>query len=191
MNVGIVLAAGRSTRFGRANKLLAPFRGKPLAAHAADAMRGVTLVHRLAVVQDEALVPVFEGFDIVRPEIGSGQAASVVAGVTRAMSMGAGRVLIALADMPFVDAALMQAVLDRCDDRFGAGAVGYMPPAAFPAARFADLLALTGDRGAGSLLRDLPEGALVAAPPLASLDIDTRDDLERLDQVSAQPQPRP
>lgn len=184
MIVGIVLAAGRSTRFGVDNKLLALFRGKPLVAHVAEAMRGVSLSRRVAVVQDDAMLPVFEGFDIIRPPSGSGQARSVIAGVSHAIGLRAERILIALGDMPFVDADILQAVLDKCDGDHGSAMSGRLPPAAFPAARFDELLALTGDRGAGGLLRDLPDRLLVPAPPFHALDIDTLADLERL---NAQP----
>lgn len=180
MNIGIVLAAGASTRFGADNKLLAQFLGKPLAAHVASAMRGVKVSRRVAVIQDDALLPVFEGFDIVRPRPGFGQAESVIAGVASAVGLQADKVLIALGDMPFVDGPLLQSVLDRCDKDLGSAIIGRLPPAAFPAARFGELLALTGDRGAGGLLRGLPEHQLVPAPILQTSDIDTLADLDRL-----------
>lgn len=187
MDIGILLAAGRSTRFGPENKLLAPVRGCPLLAHAAGAMRAVPLARRLAVVGDPALDALLDGFDLLRPPSGEGQAASVTLAVATAARMGARRVLIALGDMPDVDGALMHEVLARCGARGACATDGTRrtPPAAFPAARFGALLALSGDAGAGRLLRDLPDDACIAVPAAHLADIDTPADLRRVDSTGA------
>lgn len=181
---GLVLAAGRSSRFGAADKLLADFRGKPLAAHAADAMRAVALDHRLAVVADPEVGALFGGFEVLTVTApGAPQSRSLALGARRAKALGAARLLVALSDMPLVDAALLASVLARCTGaRPSAAADGarISPPACFPAARLDPLARLEGDRGAAALLGDLPGSALVEVRSGMLDDIDTRDDLVRL-----------
>ena len=54
-----------------------------------------------------------------------------------------------------------------------------MPPACFPAGWLSRLAQLTGDQGAGKLLRDLPPAQLVEASGLLP-DIDTPESLRQL-----------
>ena len=181
---GLVLAAGRSSRFGAADKLLADFRGKPLVAHAADAMRAVALDHRLAVVANPEVGALFGGFEVLTVTApGAPQSRSLALGARRAKALGAARLLVALSDMPLVDADLLASVLARCTDARPSAAVDgarISPPACFPAARLDPLARLEGDRGAAALLGDLPGSALVEVRSGMLDDIDTRDDLVRL-----------
>jgi molybdenum cofactor cytidylyltransferase len=182
--VGLVLAAGRSTRFGTQDKLLASYHGRPLASRAAAAMREVALDRRLVVTPSTEVAACFEGYEQV-PGAGplAGQADSLRAGVARAVDLGADRLLIALADMPLVDAGLLTVVLDTCTDTCASAATDgrrRMPPACFPGADLAVLARLQGDRGAGALLRALPDEALVTADAGILFDVDTIEDLARL-----------
>ncbi len=181
---GIVLAAGHSRRFGAEDKLLAPLDGHPVAAHAAAAMRTARVDLRIAVTRSDAVAALFAGFDIVQlPPEAEVQSDSLRAGVARARTLGATRVLIALADMPGVDAALLDSVAER-GLREGRAAVTdgarRMPPAAFGADAFDALMQVRGDSGAGALLRALPEAALVRAAPGQLADIDRPEDLAAL-----------
>ncbi|QUS37081.1 NTP transferase domain-containing protein [Falsirhodobacter algicola] len=172
---GILLAAGASRRFGPDCKLRALYRGRPLVAHAAAAMAAACPA-RIAVIADPALAPLLEGFRIIRIPPG-GQAASLRAGIA---ALHGGNALVALADMPHVTADLLRAVAARVGHDLPAAATDGqrpMPPACFPPAWFARLAALQGDRGAGALLRDLPPGQLIHAPPAALIDIDHPEDL--------------
>ena len=181
---GLVLAAGRSSRFGAADKLLADLGGKPLAAHAADAMRAVALDHRLAVVADRAVGALFGGFEVLTVTASEApQSRSLALGARRAKALGADRLLVALSDMPLVDAGLLASVLARCTDARPSAATDgarISPPACFPADRLDPLARLEGDRGAAALLGDLPGSALARARPPMLGDVDTRDDLARL-----------
>lgn len=177
---GLILAAGRSTRFGSEDKLLHPLSGRPLAAHIAFAMRAVRLDLRIAVVTNPAVGRVFHGYDVIETG-GGGQADSLRAGIHHARAMGADRVLIALADMPMVTSDLLTAVLDRCrSDQPSVATDGARrsPPACFPAAQFEALMTLNGDRGAGALIRDLPSESLVPTQPDCLWDVDTQSDLD-------------
>ena len=182
--VGIVLAAGRSSRFGEADKLTATFRGAPLAHYAAAAMRGAAVDHRIAVVR--GVVDQFDGFDIVYAREDAPQSESLKHGLRRAIALGADRIVITLADMPLVNAALIDAVVELAGaDGTAAATDGNRraPPACFPASAFPALLALDGDRGAGQLLAALPDNALVSVTELELSDVDTPADLSALERA--------
>jgi molybdenum cofactor cytidylyltransferase len=172
----VLLAAGRSTRFG-SNKLLAELEGKPLIRHAADTLIQAGFGWTFAVCTGET-APLLGDFEIVtnsKPE--AGQARSIRLGVQRAMETGCGAVMIALGDMPFVSAAHLDALLAATGEVVASAAVGKpMPPALFARARARDLLALDGDRGARDLLAS---ATLVHADPRVLRDVDTRDQLPR------------
>lgn len=180
--VGIVLAAGRSERFGPSNKLLAKFRGRPLAAHAATAMRAAPVSLRIAVISDPEVAALFDGHELVEAPRGCPQSESLGLGVTRAMELGAERIVVTLADMPFVTAELISDVVSRCAE-CGASASAdkgrRSPPACFSRQYFSALLEAKGDTGAGSTIRTLPTAALVHADGLLG-DVDTLEDLAAL-----------
>lgn len=179
---GVLLAAGHSRRFGPTNKLLATLRGIALVDHAARAMRASGVDVLLAVVSDDAVAARLNGFDIVRPpEPVPAQSDSLRAGVAAAALSGSDRVLIALGDMPFVTSKHLRAVMAQCDDTIPSATTDGTrptPPACFPRIAFGALLALNGDRGAGAMLADLPDDALVRAPTGMLRDLDTRDDFD-------------
>jgi molybdenum cofactor cytidylyltransferase len=174
----LLLAAGRSSRFGTADKLLASLAGLPLATHAVRTLREVPVGKRFIVMGERR----FEcpGFEIVtNPEPEAGLSHSLSLGVAAAESAGAHAVLIALADMPFVSKEHFARVLacHRAPDSRGASYNGArtMPPALFGADWFEKLKALTGDRGAHDLLAG---SEIVNADPDELVDIDRVDDLE-------------
>ena len=179
IRAGLLLAAGASRRFGPKDKLLSPLRGRPLIAHAAEAMRRAALDRRIAVIANPDLAPHLAGFEIVAVAPG-GQSDSLRAGLA-----AAGRpdlLLIALADMPFVSARHLDRVVAAASDTMPSASRDRgppMPPACFPAAWLPRLAALKGDRGAGPMIGDLPPAAVIeAAGQLA--DIDTVNDLARI-----------
>lgn len=171
----VLLAAGRAARFG-ADKLAAPLHDRPVGAHAAAMLAALPFGQHIAVVRGDA--PWVQGYTRVpldAPDAPQGR--SLALGVAAARAGGADAVLVALADMPLVPRAHIAALLAACDgdriaSRAGDGTV--MPPALFGARHFAALEALTGDRGAGALLRDAP---FVTLPPGTERDIDTPADL--------------
>lgn len=154
----IVLAAGASTRFG-ADKLLHPFAGRALAAHIADTLAGMPFGYRFAVVPTNAdrRAELFANrrFDIIaNADPGQGLSSSLALGAGMAAALGAEAMLLCLADMPFITRAHISLLVGAAGDR--PVATEHMgvrsPPAIFPAAMFADLMALEGDRGAKPLL---------------------------------------
>lgn len=180
--VGLLLAAGHSRRFGPTDKLLALYRGVPLVHHAAEAMRQAGFDGLIAVASKPDVVALLDGFSIIKPDVAvPEQADSLRAGVQAAQVMAADWLLIMLADMPNVSAEHLQAVVKRCGQSGSAStdSMHRSPPACFPASMFGDLMALSGDRGAGALLTDMPTDALVQMPEGALRDIDLPDDLAR------------
>jgi len=158
----ILLAAGSSRRFG-GDKLRAPWRGRPLWEHALAALTATPAVA-------ETLVVVQPGFAagplpprsrlVENPEHAEGMGASLRTGV-RAAGAGADAWLVALADMPALTPALIEALLACYRD---AGRPIAVPvcrgqrghPVVLGAGLREELLALTGDVGARGIIRAHP-----------------------------------
>lgn len=186
---GILLAAGRGSRFdpaGTRNKLLQVLPGgSPVAAASAQALlAAVSRVVAVVRLEDEATACLLRalGCEVVLcTDAGSGMAASLVCGLRQAQA--APGWLIALADMPYVRpatmAALAAAVADR-DDAIAAplhaGRRGN--PVAFGRAHLPALLALQGDQGARSILKNNPVKEMAVDDPGVLQDIDTPEDIQ-------------
>jgi molybdenum cofactor cytidylyltransferase len=186
---GVLLAAGRGSRFdpsGVQNKLLAPLAdGTPLARASAHRLL-ISVPRVIAVVRPgaEALAHVLNeaGCDVVfSSDAQRGMGASLAAGV-RASGDAEGW-LVALADMPWIATATVEAVTRT----LGAGASLVVPfyrgqrghPVGFANEHYDALAALDGDTGARALLAahqvtriDVDDWGVVG-------DVDTADDLKR------------
>ncbi|MBY0581785.1 MAG: nucleotidyltransferase family protein [Sphingomonas sp.] len=178
----VLLAAGRSLRFGSADKLEASWRGKPLALHAVAALRPIPFIGRVAIVSDTALDFGALGYRVIvnhRPE--DGLSSSLKLGVAAAQDLGAAAMLVALADMPRVSTMHFLHLLDageRADSVIASSdGARTMPPALFAAGRFSELAASHGDQGGRELIRN---GRHITAPPGELIDIDTTKELEQL-----------
>lgn len=178
----ILLAAGRSERFGDVDKLTQDFLGKPLAFHVVTTLESVPFQERIVVKNGTDLDFGKRGYRVIhndRPE--TGMSSSVKLGVACAQGMGADAVMIALADMPRVTAAHVFRLLDAANgvDAVVASSDGVKPcpPAVFGADRFPALLMLEGDKGARAMIAG---GKHVIATAQELLDIDRPEDLERL-----------
>jgi len=172
----ILLAAGLSRRFGPDDKLMSDRGGRPLVDHAAATLAALPFARHIAVVRAGAprlhALLVARGFAIVTndaPE--SGMAHSLALGIAAAGDAAAA--LIALGDMPDVPAMHFRALCAHVEPEYpvaaSLGLARVTVPAAFAAARFATLRALSGDRGAQGLLDG---GATVAIDPQLLADID-------------------
>lgn len=175
----VLLAAGNARRFG-ADKLMADFEGTPMGARVAHELVSVAAAAHFAVCQPDALIAAHYkrlGFDIVdNPNPGIGLSGSLHFAVEAAMRTSAQALLIALADMPFVGATYVEALMAACTDNVVASFDGNqpMPPAIFPRAYWPDLLATAGDAGARHILAGSEK---IPAPAGTLCDIDTPDDL--------------
>lgn len=184
----ILLAAGEGRRFG-CGKLLAPLDGKPLGLHSAATLKEIPFAAHIAV--SGANAPDFAGlgFEIVAPDADEpALSASIAAGVAAVADRDIAGVLIALADMPCVPAAHIHALIAAFEGEPVATIVEGrpQPPALFGMRQYSDLRALSGDRGAQSLLRHARALELSAAE---AFDVDTLADLETLRTTSLKAKP--
>lgn len=179
---GLILAAGRGTRFGPEPKLLAVLDGQPLVRHAALAALRAGLHPVLAVTghQSDRVTAALDGLDLAvvrNPAYASGLSTSLRAGLD-ALPAATRAVVVLLGDMPLVAPATIQAlaaafdgdqaaIVPTCKGRRG-------NPVLLAARLFPDLRRLTGDAGAGALLRARPDVLeLPVADPAILADIDT------------------
>jgi molybdenum cofactor cytidylyltransferase len=185
----IVLAAGSGSRFG-GRKLLAPWGqgvllDAALAAAFAAPARSVTVV---TGSDAEAVAAAARAFDprvriVHAADHAEGMGASLRAGIA-SLPADAGGALVFLGDMPRVPLR----VLAPLAEALAAGAPAAAPifqgrrgnPVLLGRELFPDLLKLTGDAGARSVLQGLGERlALVEAPDDGVLfDVDERGDLQ-------------
>lgn len=177
-----LLAAGRSTRFGVENKLLAPLGGRPLIGWAAATGLSVDAAQHFAVIapgfpQQESL----EGYALLpNPDAVEGMATSLRIAARHASELGASALLVLLGDMPLARPKHLTALLSVLTDdptrpvftRAPGGAP--QPPALFPATVFPAIAALSGDSGARGLARG---AAFIEAEPEQLIDVDTPADL--------------
>ena len=189
MIVGLLLAAGRSTRFG-GDKLLALVDGAPVLAWSAAALAaevdGLLLVVPSGAASHLRAVSGVEAVTVENAGRDAGLASSIRAGVA-ALPAHVEAVVIALADQPFVPAGIVR----RLRERWSAGGVvavapryrdGRGHPVLFGRSAFAALQALEGDGGARTLLDSLGPGlALVDVDEAMPSDVDTPHALSELD----------
>jgi len=180
----VLLAAGSARRFG-GGKLYATLGGRPLWEWAAGRLEEAGFASRYLIVKHGA-DPKLEraGWNRVEnPSAQEGIASSIRAGVRAAASHS--RVVITLADMPFVDPGHLAALAGHGGTvftRFPDGRPGC--PAAFPADAFPDLLELRGDRGAAALCAPL-DGTTRTSPggAKATFDVDSDADLAQAEEI--------
>jgi CTP:molybdopterin cytidylyltransferase MocA len=180
----VVLAAGASRRLGRAKQLI-ELDGMPLIARVVGVVRGAAVSATCVVVGARAreIAPVVDGAEVVHnPLWETGMASSIHCGVAWAEAGGCDALLLCVCDQPHLSVAHLDALIrvhavdrDVVASRYG-DVMGV--PAVFPRARFADLAALSGDRGARELLaRCAPR---VVRWDLGAVDLDTPRDLAAL-----------
>jgi len=183
---GVLLAAGSGTRFG-GHKLLAPWRDGAAVAIAAARNLIDALPDCVAVLRpgDEILASLLaaEGLRIVvNPKADDGMGTSLARGVVAAAE--ADGWVIALADMPVIRPATIQAVAEA----IAAGAALAAPvyngerghPIGFARRFHAELAALKGDRGGRDILaQHANESRLIEVnDPGVLVDIDREGDIE-------------
>ena len=145
---------------GGPNKLLQPYRGKPLLAHALKIAGEMNFIDRIAVTgRDRAEVETLTasyGFRCVyNDRFEDGLGTSIAAG-SRAVHPDAGGVFIALGDMPEIEIKHYQALAGNFGQRFIVvpvhdGVRGH--PVLFCASYLPELSALSSGEGGRALLR--------------------------------------
>ena len=162
MIAGLVLAAGRSTRFG-GDKLLAPLGGRPVIRWTAEAIAGaVDRVYVVAPPSPAALVDALHGLGYVVVEHAGrdeGMGSSIRAGIT-ALDADVRAVVIALGDQPLVTSSVVRqlgAAWRSCQGRAVVPVYhdGEGHPVLFDRDCFAALAARRGEGGARPVLEAL------------------------------------
>lgn len=185
--IGVILAAGTSSRFGSPKQLLR-FEGRPLLEQVA-ANASQSKLDRVVVVLGHSAEEVRAQSDLGRAEVtdnrefGTGCASSLLAGLAAAGDCAA--LVLLLGDQPGVRSAVIDRVLEewRADRPWAAvtdyrGELGH--PFVFSSDAFDDLRALHGDKAIWKLIERSPERVRrieidLELPP----DIDTVEDFER------------
>jgi molybdenum cofactor cytidylyltransferase len=186
----LVLAAGRSTRMGAVNKLIAEIGGKPLVriaaeqalASRADPVIVVTGHEREKVEAALKDLPVRLAHN---PDFAEGLGTSLKAGIA-AVPDNADGVIVCLGDMPQVNSVLIDQLLAAFDP--GKGALVVVPsidgrrgnPVVWSRRFFSDLMQIQGDVGARHLIGNYAE-AVVEVPVAggaALVDVDTPESLK-------------
>lgn len=188
----VVLAAGRSSRMGRAKQLVL-VDGQPMVLRAAQVALTSKVDHVIVVTGayhdavtatlQSLLQTAGERLQLVyNPTWATGQASSVRAAV-QALPTPCRAVLFLPTDQPFVPVTLLDALVTawQAGARLAAPTVDGQPrgaPALFDRSLWAELLALEGDAGARPLLqRHRTELVTVPADAQWLQDIDTPEDL--------------
>jgi len=195
--VAVVLAAGSASRFG-ADKLMARFRGEPLLAHAIRAARAAPVARVIVIAGPKVEVGEWPeewpgGAPVGVVRIASAALSdSLKAGIAAAEAEddceGA---FVFLGDMPLVPHGAAQALADALGANYAAvvrhqGQQGH--PVLLARRAFADVMALTGDAGAGKLLKARADVATLDWPePGVRIDIDRREDLARIERGEGLP----
>jgi len=185
----VVLAAGRSTRMGAVNKLIAEIGGKPLvrivaeqalASHAAP----VIVVTGHEREQVEAALDGLPVRCVHNPDYAEGLGTSLKTGIAVVPAEADGAI-VCLGDMPQVNAALIDQLIAAFDPEKGALVV--VPsiegrrgnPVVWARRFFGDLMRIEGDIGARQLIGSYAEAVVeVPVAGVAALtDVDTPESL--------------
>ena len=188
----VILAAGRSTRMGGSNKLLAEVGGRPLVRIAAEEALASRARPVIVVTghQREQVEAALAGLNVERvhnPDFADGLSTSVRRGLGAVPAEADGAV-VCLGDMPQVRAPLIDRLIGAFDPERGALVV--VPtiegkrgnPVVWSRRFFPELMALEGDVGARNLIGCY--GEAVAEVPVADkaalVDVDTPDALSKV-----------
>ena len=186
----IVLAAGRSTRMGAANKLLADLGGRPVVAHVVDAIAAAGLPPPVVVVghrADEvgAALAGRRAIIVTAADFADGMSRSLRAGLAAAPAAW-GAAIVALGDMPAVDPATYVALAAAARDRIPVAVPTWHGkrgnPVVWGRAHWPRLAAVTGDGGGRALLSELGDQVHEVAvdDPGILADVDTPEALAAL-----------
>lgn len=190
----VVMAAGRSTRMGAQNKLLAEIDGKAMVRRAAETALASQADPVILVTGHEhaAVETAVEGLPlhiVHNPDYRTGLSSSLRAALA-ALPEESGGVLICLADMPRIDAAVLDRLIEAFDPLEGRAIC--LPtwrgkrgnPVLFARHFVPEMAEVSGDVGARAVISDYPEAVHeVAMDDDAVLrDIDTPEALKDLNQ---------
>jgi len=188
----VILAAGRSTRMGGPNKLLAEIGGRPLVRIAAEEALASRARPVIVVTghQRDKVEAALAGLEVQlahNPDFADGLSTSVKTGLS-AVPADIDGAIVCLGDMPQVRAPLIEKLVAAFDPERGALVV--VPtidgkrgnPVVWSRRFFPELMTLDGDIGARNVIGRYPE-AVIEVPltdTAALIDVDTPEALNRV-----------
>lgn len=190
---GLVLAGGFGRRMGDGNKLLREWQGAPLVSHVVQSALSAQLAGVTVATghQEADIRRVLDGLPIDfahAPDHGDGMSVTLKAGLS-ALPDGIDGVLVLLGDMPRVTPAIINQMVAAFSPDDGRAII--LPtcggqrgnPVLWDAAFIPEMLTLTGDKGARTLITaHAPMVCEVAVEDTGVLlDVDVPEDLARLD----------
>jgi len=199
MIVGVVPAAGTSTRMGR-QKLLLPLLGRPLIRLSVERVLAAALDLVIVVLGRDAdlVAAALEGLPVrtvLNPRYAEGQSTSLHAGLA-ALPADAEAVVVALGDQPLPDPGVIGRLVEAFR-RTGQPVVviryrdGRGHPVLFARALFDELRQVTGDQGGRSVIaRDPARVAEVIVDAPRPPDVDTWADYEAVRRRATGRDPR-
>lgn len=190
---GVILAAGSSSRMGR-NKLLLDLGGETVVRRAVRNAIDAGLDPAVVVLGHEAdrVKAELVGLScrsVVNPHHAEGVCTSLQLGI-REVEADAHALVVILADMPFVTAAMIRALVERRHEtgaplvisQYGDARGGDpvdAPPILYDRSLFAELLSMTGERCAKRVVRKhRGEASILCWPEEALRDIDVAEDYD-------------
>ncbi|MCV0426486.1 MAG: molybdopterin-binding/glycosyltransferase family 2 protein [Roseibium sp.] len=194
----IVLGAGKSSRMGGPNKLLAQLDGKPLIRHAAEAAICAGLSQTILVTghSAEQVGHAVEDLDLTlvhNPDFADGMAGSIRKGML-ALRSDIDAVIVLLGDMPRIDADILRRLVTAYAQNetsliVTATADGKRGnPVLWDRRFFDDLKSLSGDVGARHIIAENPGFVFeVEIGAAARLDLDTPQALREAGGTLPQP----
>lgn len=181
--VAVILAGGRSSRFG-APKALAVLAGKPLIAHVAQALAGAA---QIAVVGDAAAAEAIGAPCLMDPpDVASGPLAGVRAGLEWALARSADWLCVAPCDAPLLPPDVAARLRDAAGDERSACAetvTGDEPLISiWHVSQLPGLRAALAD-GAHPRVTALLSAARLRLSSLEAINVNTREDFARAEAV--------
>ncbi len=186
----VILAAGASTRMGRAKQLL-PLGGATVLAHAIENVRA-TSVDEIILVLGAAAEAIQQQLPpslikiVVNPAYRQGMASSLRAGLST-IDARSEAALIVLGDQPLIQPQTLQQIMDGYHrSRAPIVIPSYQGsrgnPVLLDRSVFSEVMALVGDTGCRAIFPNHLDAILKVEveDPGILLDIDTQDDYERL-----------
>jgi molybdenum cofactor cytidylyltransferase len=185
----VVLAAGRSTRMGGLNKLLADIEGAPLVRRVAEAASGADLADSVVVTghEREKVQAALAGLPVRfvhNSRFADGISTSIKAGL-RALGDDAAGALVCLGDMPGLSAGLIRRLAAAFAPNTGKDIIVPVRggrrgnPVLIGRRHFPAITKLTGDVGARALIQARPEAVteVEVGDDGAFVDLDTPEAL--------------
>jgi molybdenum cofactor cytidylyltransferase len=186
---GIILAAGKSTRYGAPKQLL-DWKGKPFVQHIAETALQAGLWPVLVVTGSHAadVESALNGLPvhIVRnPEYQQGQSTSIVKGVL-ALPKHTGSAIFLLADQPQIPVEVIRTLVESHADKFHSIIAPLVleerraNPVLFDQVTFSDLLQLKGDIGGRAIFSNYKVEYIPWHDDRLLFDVDKPEDYQRL-----------